>query len=67
MTPVFDALSSKFVDVQKSAEMRGYVRGLRHVVDELKTIQRPSKQVIDLLTKFEALLAVAHKPKRGRK
>ena len=67
MTPIFDALNTKFQDVQQSAEMRGYVRGMRQAVSELRAIPKPTKQVTDLLERLEALLAVAHKSKKGKK
>jgi hypothetical protein len=68
MTPIFDSLNSKFLDVQQSAETRGYVRGIRQAVSELRAIPKPTKQVIDLLERLEAVLALAHKPaKRGRR
>lgn len=67
MTPIFDALNTKFQDVQQSAEMRGYVRGLRQAVSELRAIPKPTKQVTDLLERLEGLLAVAHKSKKGKR
>ena len=67
MTPIFDALNTKFQDVQQSAEMRGYVRGMRQAVSELRAIPKPTKQVTDLLERLEGVLAVAHKSKKGRK
>lgn len=67
MTPIFDALNTKFQDVQQSAEMRGYVRGLRQAVSELRSIPKPTKQVTDLLERLEGLLAVAHKSKKGKR
>ena len=67
MTPIFDALNTKFQDVQQSAEMRGYVRGIRQAVAEIRSIPKPTRQVIDLLERLEGVLAVAHKSKKGRK
>ena len=66
MTPIFDSLNVKFKDVQLSSETRGRVTALRLIVADLNELKRPSREVQELIKKYEAALATAHL-KKGRR
>ena len=66
-TPVFDQVMTEFKDAKESMKVLARAEALAEVIDELKSIPRPSKQIIEAISRLESKLIKSEEPKKKGK
>lgn len=66
-TPVFDQVAAEFKDAKESMKVLARAEVLAEVIDELKSIPRPSKQITEAISRLESKLVKADLPKKKGK
>lgn len=60
-TPIYDEVTRALNDVRSAKFIEGQIRTLEWVIQELKTIQRPSRQLAEKISQFEDRKKVVHR------
>lgn len=55
-TPVFDKVTADFHDAEASFMLRGKIETYKTVIEALRALKKPSKQVLDFIVELEAEL-----------
>ena len=66
-TPIFDQVAADFKDAKESMQILARAEALVEVIDELKSIPRPSKQIIEAIGRLESKLIKSDQPQKKGK
>ena len=66
-TPVYESVVADFKDAKESMKLLAKAEVLAETIADLKSVVKPTKQLLDVIARLEAQLATVHVAKKGKK
>lgn len=66
-TPVYESVMADFNDAKDSMKLLAKAEVLAETIAELKSVIKPTKQLLDVIARLETQLATIHVSKKGKK